>query len=282
MNQIIIASPPYNPSIGGVVVLHKLCHILNELGYNSSLIPTQKLAGGLYQIALNPEYNTKLTTEIIPDEDIIIYPEIQEGNPWGINKVVRWILNSYHIPTDQNYMASWGEKDYWLYYDDIWYDGFREKNMLYVRETKIEKFKNYNIERDIEACFTLRKKHHLKDSLIFVHPEDAIEIPYSIPDEELIQLFNKSKRFYCYDTESYLSELASLCGCESIVVPHETAKFNETPRWGVAYGVENIQFALDTREKMIEEMIQSEQNNFSNAKIALDKVFKHFNLIYNG
>jgi hypothetical protein len=29
-------------------------------------------------------------------------------------------------------------------------------------------------------------------------------------------------------------------------------------------------------------MVQSEQNNFSNAKIALDKVFKHFNLIYNG
>jgi hypothetical protein len=114
MNQIIIATPPYNESTGGIVVLHKLCHILNELGYNSSLIPTEKLAGGLYQIHMNPRYNTKLTTEINPEKDIIIYPEIQDGNPWGAKNVVRWILNSYHIPTDQNYMASWGEKDYWV------------------------------------------------------------------------------------------------------------------------------------------------------------------------
>ena len=278
MNQIIIATPPYNESTGGIVVLHKLCHILNELGYNSSLIPTEKLAGGLYQIHMNPRYNTKLTTEINPEKDIIIYPEIQDGNPWGAKNVVRWILNSYHIPNEQNYMATWEDSDYWVYYDDMWYDGFREKNMLYIRETKLDIFKNYNLNRDIEACFTYRKKHHLKESLTKIHPEGAIEISHSIPDKELVEIFNRSKIFYCYDTESYLNELASLCGCESIVVPHETAKFNKTPRWGVAYGVENLQFALDTREKLIESLTQQELNNDSNIESALTKIFTYFNI----
>jgi hypothetical protein len=278
MSQIIIAAPPYSESVGGVVVLHKLCHILNELGYNSSLIPTEKLAGGLYQIPLNPNYNTKLTTEIDPKKDIIIYPEVQEENPWGVKNVVRWILNSYHTPSDQNYMATWGDSDYWVYYDDMWYDGFREKNMLYIRETKLDIFKNYNLERDIEVCFTYRKKNHLKESLIKIHPEGSLEIPKQISDKVLLEIFNRSKRFYCYDTESYLSELASLCGCESIVVPHETAKFNETPRWGVAYGVENLQFALDTREKLIESLTQQELNNNSNTKAAFTKIFTYFNL----
>lgn len=278
MNQIVIASPPYNESVGGIVVLHKLCHLLNELGYNSSLIPTQKLAGGLYPMALNPKYNTKLTNVVNPIKDVIIYPEIQEGNPWGVKNVVRWILNTSHVPTDQNFMATWEDSDYWIYYDDMWYDGFREKNMLNIRETKLDIFKNYNLERDIEACFTYRKKHYLRDSLPKVHPEGAIEIPKHIPDEELLQIFNRSKRFYCYDTESYLSELAALCGCESIIVPHETAKFNETPRWGVAYGVANIQFALDTREKLIESLKQAENNNITNIKTAFDKIFTYFNL----
>lgn len=278
MNQVIIAAPSYNESVGGIVVLHKLCHILNELGYNSSLIPTEKLAGGLYQIHTNPKYNTKLTTEINQEKDIIIYPEIQEGNPWGVKNVVRWILNSYHTPDDQNYMVTWSDSDYWVYYDDVWYDGFREKNMLYIRETKLEKFKNYNIKRDIEACFTYRKNHHLKESLVKIHPKEALEIPKHISDEALLEIFNRSKRFYCYDTESYLSELASLCGCESIVVPHETAKFNKTPRWGVAYGVENLQFALDTREKLIKTLIQQELDNNSNTKIAFTKIFTYFNL----
>lgn len=279
MTQIIIAAPPYSPSNGGGTVLHKLCHILNELGYNSSLIPTEKLAGGLYQLPLNPEYNTKVTTEINLDKDIIIYPEIQEGNPWGVQKVVRWILNSYHIPTDQNYMASWGDKDYWIYYSDMWYDGFREKNMLCVRETKLNLFKDHGLKRDIEACFSYRKKHYLKDSLVKIHPENSIEIPKDFSDEYLIQIFNTSKRFYCYDTESYLSELATLCGCESIIVPHETAQFDSTPRYGVAYGVENLQFALDTRKKLIETLTKQEDDNYLDVESTFNKIFNYFSTI---
>jgi len=62
--RIIIASPSYNPSIGGVIVLHKLCHILNNLGYDSYLTSTMKLNGQLEYFYMNENYNTKIATDI--------------------------------------------------------------------------------------------------------------------------------------------------------------------------------------------------------------------------
>ena len=72
MSQIIIAAPMYNESIGGCVVLHKLCHILNELGYDSALTTTLKLSGQTEYFLLNDNYNTKIATEINLDNDIYI------------------------------------------------------------------------------------------------------------------------------------------------------------------------------------------------------------------
>jgi hypothetical protein len=278
MNQIVIAAPCYNESVGGVVVLHKLCHILNELGYNSSLTTTLKLSGQTEFFILNENQNTKVATYFNPEKDIIIYPEIEPGNPFNGKNVVRWLLNDYHLPEKDNTISTWNETDYWLYYDDMFYDGLKEKNILHIRETKLDIFKNYNLERKFKACFTYRKNHHLKSSLPIMHPENSIEIPHIISDEDLVRIFNSCERFYSYDTETYLNELAALCGCKSIIVPYKDAKFNPTPRWGVAYGIENLQFALNTHEKLIETLTQQEINNYSNTKIAFEKIFKYFNL----
>ena len=37
--KFLIFTPSYNENSGGVVVLHKLCHVLNELGYESYVKP---------------------------------------------------------------------------------------------------------------------------------------------------------------------------------------------------------------------------------------------------
>lgn len=277
MTQIIIAAPLYNESIGGAVVLHKLCHILNELGYNSSLTTTLKLSGQTEYFLLNDNYNTKIATEINLEKDIIVYPEIEPGNPFGCRNVIRWILNDYHLPEKDNTVSTWGDKDLWLYYSEEFYDGLKEKNILFVRETKLNKFINYNIERTNESCFTYRKNHHLKNLLSIIHPLNSIEIPHIISDNELINIFNKCKRFYSYDTETYLSELAALCGCESVVVPNSLSKTNNN-RLGVAYGLENLEYARSTKDQLIKKLTQEESDNYTNTKIIFGKVFKYFNL----
>jgi hypothetical protein len=277
MNQIIIVAPCYNESIGGVVVLHKLCHILNELGYNSSLTTTLKLSGQTEYFILNDKYNTKIATEINLEKDIIIYPEIEPGNPFGCKNVIRWILNTYHLPESANVMQTWDNEDLWLYYSEEFYDGLRDKNILHVRETKLDIFKNYNLDRNIEACFTYRKNHHIKNLLPVIHPLNSIEIPNIISDEELIKIFNSCKRFYSYDTESYLNELAAICGCESIVVPNPNAKLVKD-RYGVAYGIENLDYAKSTVELLIEKLKNTDKNQYAETKIVFEKTFKYFNL----
>jgi hypothetical protein len=39
MKKIILFAPEYNPNIGGSVVIHKLCHLINELGGQALLFP---------------------------------------------------------------------------------------------------------------------------------------------------------------------------------------------------------------------------------------------------
>ena len=59
---------------------------------------------------------------------------------------------------------------------------------------------------------------------------------------------------YSYDDATFLSALAALCGCKSIVVPTQGVTESEWRGgfpyfyYGIAYGVENLQWAEDTAQ----------------------------------
>jgi hypothetical protein len=279
MTRIVITSPSYSPSIGGVVVLHKLCDILLTIGYDAYLYPFGRFAEGPHYM-VNPEYKSQILSELDLENDIVIYPEIQPGNPAGVKNVVRYILNRYHLPEYDNYMASWEDSDFWFYHDELWYDGLRDKNILTVRETKLNYFKNLNLERDTEACFTYRKKHHEVSNLNIIHPPDAIEIPFTISDEELLQIFNKCKRFYSYDLETYLNVIAVACGCESIIVPYKDVTKEEAKiiKYGVAYGLDDLEHANRTTDLLLAEMNQTDKDQYEQTDRMIKLILKHFNL----
>ena len=283
-NRIIITAPSYNPSIGGGLVLHKLCHVLNILGYNAYLYPTLKQNGTLDIFYLNENYKTEIATEFNPEKDIVLYPEIEPGNPLGVKNVIRYILNKFHLPEHDNSMSTWGENDYWLYSHEHFYDGIKEPNYLHIIESKLDIYKDYGLERKINACFTYRKRTEEKNDLNIIHPIDAIEIGYNVQDQELINMFNSCKRFYSYDYETYLNQLASLCGCESIIVPYKNIKkedlIEKLPalKYGVAYGLENLEYANSTRHLLREHLQNLEDQQYTDVKIAFEKILKHFNL----
>jgi hypothetical protein len=280
MTRIAITSPSYSPSIGGVVVLHKLCDILLTLGYDAYLYPFGRFQENQPYYVVNPDYKSQILTELDTEKDIVIYPEIQPGNPAETKNVVRYILNRYHLPDYDNYMSSWGDSDFWLYHDNMWYDGLRDKNILTIRETKLNFFENLNLERNVEACFTYRKKHHEVDNLNIIHPPDAIEIPFSISDEELLQIFNKCKKFYSYDLETYLNVIAVACGCESIIVPYKnlTKQESSTPKNGVAYGLDDLEYAKNTTDILLNEIKQSDIDQYKQTDQMIKQIFNYFNL----
>jgi hypothetical protein len=285
MPQIIIIAPSYNPSIGGAVVLHKLCHVLNNLGYDASLYATEKVNGNLDYFVLNENFNTKITTNIDIKNDIVVYPEIESFNPLGCENVVRYILNNYHLPSEgSNIMSTWGENDYWLYSHEHFYDSIKEPNYLHIIETKLDIYKDYGVNRIFEDCFTYRKRSSEKDILPVYHSKNAIEIGYNMPDDYLINVFNQCKRFYSYDYETYLSQLAALCGCESIIVPYKDIKkedlIHKMPalKYGVAYGLKDLEYAKSTQPLLRSYLQELDDKQINDTKIAFKKIFKYFNL----
>lgn len=282
--RIIIASPSYNESIGGAIVLHKLCHILNNLGYDSYLTSTMKLNGQIEYFHTNNNYNTKIATDIDIDRDIIVYPEIEPGNPYGCKNVVRFILNKWHLPEYDNNIITWGDNDFWIYFHELFYDGIKEPNFLHILDSKLDIFKDNNWDRNVEACFTYRKKSNERDMLPILHPSNSIEIPYNVSDENLVKMFNTCKRFYSYDTETYLNVLAALCGCESVIVPYKDitkeniVKLQPSFKYGIAYGLDDLKHANSTRSSLRKHITELEIEQINQTKNIFGKIIKYFNL----
>lgn len=262
--KIIIYSPSYQESSGGITVLHKLCDILIRQGFDAGFFVNRG-----EDFYTNSTYMFKAFSleDIDTEKDIVVYPEIIFGNPLQCKKVVRYILNVGHVTLGRK--DTWGESDYWVYYSERFYDKLRPAVYLNIIDSKEKYFKDYSLDRNYEECFSYRKSHEYSTKVIPIHNPDAIEIGFNMSDESLIRIFNSCKRFYCYDTESYLSVLASLCGCDSIVVPNETVSrdliMKQFPfEYGIAYGEEEIPLARKSRENLrkvlqVKELKQEEE-----------------------
>ena len=279
--NVIIVAPSYNPQIGGAIVLHKLCDILNQVGIKSYLTTSIKLNGASLSFSLNSQFNTHIAETIDVDRDIIVYPEIERGNPYGAKNVVRYILSKAHtVNTHEGpHNTTWGSGDFWIYLHELFYDGLADKNVLHVIHSKVDIYYDMQIDRTVEECFTYRKGGRVAN-----HSTDSIEIHYNTPDHELLQIFNKCKRFYSYDTETYLNVLAALCGCESIIIPTEGKSKKDiitnqpTFKYGIAYGVEDIKHAKETQHLMQTHLQGLEQSQIENTKTMFNKIITHFNL----
>jgi hypothetical protein len=274
--KIIISSPYYQTIHGGVIVLHKLCHILNEIGFDSYMV---NFNGATSPIKLNPNYNTKnINWESIDKEnDIIVYPEITMGNPYGFKKCVRYIL--YHT-SQKNIHHTWGNDDFWIYFREGFYDNLKEKNILTIRDTKVDYFQNLGLERTEDSCFTIRKGNRYNHIYKKYHPENSKEIGY-MSDGDFLNVFNKHKRFYSYDADTYLSIIAALCGCESVIVPieglskEEWKSKNKDRQYGIAYGLDDIENCKNV-DKLKQELVNTEKNQYIEVNDMFDKIVDYF------
>lgn len=245
MKKFIIYTYDYSPGIGGVKVMHKLCDILNNNGYESYLMPIH-INENFYTCA---DYNTPLVTnEILEDLDncVVIYPEGIAYNPLNAKNVVRWIL---HYP--QRDEKTYGKEDLIYYINDYYYSEYlgQRENNLYVVEFHDDIFVDMDYERK-GSCYSIRKAVDPK----LIHPDDSIFIPFNSAGDliGLADLFNRTKKFYCYDNHTFLFTQAAMCGCISIVVPepgmtkHKWMHGSRLHQFGVAYGEDDIPRALET------------------------------------
>ena len=98
--------------------------------------------------------------------------------------------------------------------------------------------------------------------ITYIHPNGSFEITEEHSQDDYIHFFNQYEYFIAYDPLTFLSIIAALCGCISIVYPIEGLSKYEwlkmTAAWpylkanhldnlyGIAYGADDIKYAKDT------------------------------------
>lgn len=315
--KYVIFSPPEFVS-GGALVLHLLCHLLNQKEYNakiflSGVAKKQKEASasfwlrwfyvtGVYiikkyifkcfkgitviqksrrfKLYSNESHNNPIKrTPFISKNTVVVYPEIISGNPLNADNVVRWLL---HKPGYHTKEIFFGENDLFFAYQSIFNDKklnptSRLLTISFINDTLC---KQTNFEKRKGNCYIIRKgknRDDLPKSFDGAIIDDMTEV-------EIAAIFNKCKYCISYDTMTFYSSFATICGCISIVVPmpgvtKEQWQPDEEKRYGIAYGLDEdeITHAINTQNLVHARINDQKMKNEQAIDYFINEVNSFFN-----
>lgn len=268
--KFIIWAYSFDDTSGGKIALHLLCRRLIEAGEEAYIWkggkPALRGRFGLFDVLRAIRYElgrTKWRYRMGPFNNpvarrrdlegaIVVYPEVVAGNPLSADHVVRWLL---HRPGYHNGESVYGEGDLFFHYQDAFTEGApgtsRRLTLTWVNET----YRDLGFNHRSGSTYLMRKGegrelvHDLADSV----PVDELS------HEERLLAFNKAKFAFSYDLYTYYSVYAAICGCVPVIVPQPgVTKEQWLPdakdRYGLAYGLDNVEWAVGTRDKLLERL----------------------------
>lgn len=276
---LIYPHNPFNISDGGTTVQYYLAYVLLNLGVNVKIFNTQD------NYATNSIFNNFVSdiNSINFDDTIVIYCEGIIGNPLNAKYVVRWMLSKLGQNVPYSHYDTWNQNELVYFFNNE--IDMINKNIdfkllsLFYLHSEIEN-KN-SIERQ-GLCYTIRKKHQFKNDCDINIENNKINESINLPileisrdqiQTECIDIFNKHEYFISYDPLTFLSIIATLCGCVSIVYPIQGVSkldfFKMTPYYqymvekkcfeiyGLAYGTSNeeIDYSKKTLHLAKQQMI---------------------------
>lgn len=266
----VVIAPHFMPRVGGVLVLYYLCHLLRTLGESAFLghnIKDTRRKGikvwkrGVRRVPFDVEsHDEKITNEIV------IYPELITGNPKNAKNVVRYLLHKPGFHTNGNF--SYGENELVIGWgQEVSGSGYEitDENNIKIIYNMDDVYYQTNFGNRKKNCHMVRKGQNLN-----LHSKDSICVDGK-SHEETTKIFNECDKFICYDPYTYYSTFATKCGCTSIVIPDEGVskedwKPNVKDTYGIAYGLDDIEYAIETKDKFLEYQTEIEQNNIDAVK----------------
>lgn len=289
--NFIIFTPSYCEDSGGIIVLHKLCHLLNEIGCHAYLCPDRvNINPGIKNKIDNyfrikkyrtlQEYNTPIVTpEIFHEDFVAVYSETVEGNPLGSKNVVRWLL---HKPGFHTGVVDYGPDELMFVFDenciepgyDI--DPQNTLSLLSIHGA----YNNDGSHPRSGSCYMMRKG---AGRALAHNTQNSTKID-GLDHLETAEIFKKTTHFYSYDEFTLYSQYAALCGCVSIVIP-ET--FNSREEWvakhpiskyGIAYGLDDTQHAIETQHEVSKYFDNLEAESLQAVRQFVEKAREHFQL----
>ena len=297
--QFVICAPRYRSNSGGAIVTHKLCDILNALGYKSGLWPLWKprsvipssIGEALRTTAYfgskviragysrNPLYETPLAKSIDLDKSIVVYPEIVSGNPLRVSRYVRWLL---HEPGFHEGTFNHAVGDLYFCYQAAFNkncDGMTYGGLLTIADTLLDIYCKVNTGERSKVCYMIRKGADRKD----LPNLDNLWVVDGYDHHDLASAFNECKICYFYDPYTTYAAYAAACGCIPVIVPMPgvTKKEwvpEEDGSYGLAYGEHDIQYAIETHELLLDKLRAVALRNHESAQSFVAVVKKHFAL----
>jgi hypothetical protein len=275
--KYVVCAPSYREDSGGTIFLHQLVHVLNALGEKALLVPMEpidnisirsKITRYFYpeKFVVSSDLNTPVARKRdIDDNTIVVYPEVVLGNPLKASKVARWLLykpgllRPYKFGTDEIFFKAADGCDL------IEETGGAHTLFLW----KVNKaYENRNFQDRSGSCYIVRKgegKTRIPQTF------DSLQID-GLDHDEIATIFNKCKTFYSYDEATMFSQYAAICGCDSIVIPglfrsrEEWIENHELGKYGVAYGVDDLDHARETRSLLVEMLKEKEIQGIETVK----------------
>lgn len=254
--------PKFSFTDGGTLCQYNLARMLDNLGETVRIYPTSGL------IVENSVFNKFYKNDFpIDDNCVVIYCEGTPGNPLSAKNVVRWMLSvlGQNVPTD--YLNTWGKNElvYHFNSEPRFYSNAENIGVIYKTLSSLyinPYLKQTNFGERTGVCYTTRKAHHIhKNGIHNVHPNNSLNITTQT-QLECVEIFNKYKWFLSYDSNTFLTIMAALCGCISVVYKVDgltkkdwikttaAAEYlthnNLDNLYGIAYGYEDMQYAKET------------------------------------
>jgi hypothetical protein len=294
--SFLIYAPPYDELSGGAIVLHKLCFLLNSMGYKSSIWPyfhndslTKRLKrmiglrrrGKKNSYRLSSHYPNNLAKNSdLNKSTVVIYPEVIAGNPLNHDKIIRWFL---HKPGFHTGTIDFGDNELYFFFDQHSNDSdinSNNDNKLSVVSVNPE-YKDLELSGRNGSCYIMRKGH---DRSTVHNLNNSIKIDGK-SHKEIAQIFNQSEFFYSYDEMTMYSQFAALCGCTSIIIPEnyncrqDWVNNHPIGKYGVAYGEEDIEHARSTQHKLRNYFDELEEKSKEEVIQFIQKSKYFFNLL---
>lgn len=240
--KFVVYTPGAIETSGGHNVLFRLAKLLSERGHDSKIFVNEMNGRPII-------YTNLARREDVTEDTIVIYPEGIIGNPLGAKRIVRWIL--YGSTLYSHYQSN----EIIYYFLPFAKDNPATKRLTVVHHP--EGLVNKGLPRTNIACYVISKGFLYQDvRAIFSSPDHKHANHIDLLGKshlDIVEIFNTTKYFYCYDPASFLTHMALMCGC--IVIQHPLLGCT-VDEWkymvdmkslnGIAYGYENITHAENT------------------------------------
>ena len=251
----------YKEHVGSSTVSHTLANELSLLGESVFIYANETPNKQIPCIPWGSEveYDNENTVFIIP---------AGAGEHTFTKDIPDFINNSQnivrHLVNNQSQLYSKEDKLYVLskYFNTL--DDQKVDGYMPILNIDFDTFKNHNLPRS-GRCYLIKGEEYIKGQPIYHNSSDTnLDSYWTYKGDKmayLAKMFNEHEIFFTYNTQTFISVLAALCGCVSVILPHPNTskeklfKFPQN-KFGIAYGFDDIDHSINTLH-LVKENLQA-------------------------